>query len=81
MRKYKHIFFNGNNTFMNIPKNQQFDFGNSYINPYLPEETYDGWLQSNGYSTVITSNYHYGTDAHAAWSKRLLQHIIKDDIM
>jgi len=74
---YKHIFFNGNNTFMSIPVEERYDFGESYVNPYLPEESYDGWLQLNGYNTVITSNYHYGLEAHAAWARRLVQHIIK----
>jgi len=72
---YKHIFFNGNNTFLNIPADARYLFEESYINPYLPEESYDGWLQLNGYGTVITSNYHYGIDAHAAWAKRIEKHI------
>lgn len=80
-RGYKHIFFNGNNTFFDISKEQRFDFGENYIKPYLPEESYDGWLQANGYNTVITSNYHYGLEAHAAWARRLLQHITDNEII
>lgn len=78
---YKHIFFNGNNTFFDIPENERYDFGASYIDPYLPEGSYDGWLQLNGYDTVITSNYHYGPEAHSAWAKHLLQHIIENKII
>jgi hypothetical protein len=74
---YEHIFFNGNNCFFNIKEEDRYDFGKSYIEPYLPEGTYDGWLQNNGFDKVITSNYHYGQEAHAAWAKHLLQHIIK----
>jgi len=71
----KHIFFNGKDNFLDIPEDERYDFGECYINPYLPEESFDGWLQLNGYSTVITSNEHYGAEAHAAWARRLIQHI------
>lgn len=74
---FKHIFFNGNSTFLDIPEEERYNFGESYINPYLPEESFDGWLQASGFDTVITSNYHYGQEAHAAWAKRLAQHIIE----
>jgi len=75
---YKHIFFNGNNTFYDIRNDEHVDFKESYIEPYLPEGSFDGWLQTNGYDHVITSNYHYGHDAHAAWANNvLLKHIIK----
>lgn len=76
----KHLFFNGKDNFLEIPEEERYDFGADYINPYLPEEAFDGWMQLNGYSTVITSNEYYGTDAHAAWAKKLAQHI-KDNKM
>jgi len=78
---YKHIFFNGNNTFLDIPEGACYAFEESYINPYLPEESYNGWLQASGYSTVITSNYHFGPDAHAAWARRIAQHIIDNKMV
>ena len=78
---YKHIFFNGNNTFFDIAEDKRYDFGDSYIDPYLPEGAYDGWLQLNGYNTVITSNYHYGPEAHAAWAKRVLKFILEHKIV
>lgn len=78
---YPHIFFNGNNTFFDIPEDERYDFGECYIDPYLPEGSFDGWLQLNGYDTVITSNYHYGPEAHSAWAKHLLQHIIKNEMV
>jgi len=78
---FTHIFFNGNNSFIDIPKEERYDFGKSYINPYLPEETFDGWLQAQGYDHVIVSNYHYGPEAHAAWAKHLLKYIIDNEIL
>lgn len=78
---YDHIFFNGNTSFFEIPESKRYDFGKNYISPYLPEETYDGWLKSAGYDTVITSNFHYGPEAHAAWARHLLQHIIKHNMV
>lgn len=78
---YKHVFFNGNSTFFDLPEEKRYDFGEAYINPYLPEESYDGWLQANGYGFVITSNYHYGHDAHAAWARRMLKHIVDNKMV
>jgi hypothetical protein len=78
---YKHIFFNGNNSFQDIPEEYRSDFGASYINPYLPEGAFDGWLQLNGYNTVITSNYHYGPAAHSAWAKQIIQYIIEHKVI
>jgi hypothetical protein len=71
----KHIFFNGKENLLAIPEDERYDFGENYIEPYLPEGSFDGWLQLNGYNTVITSNEHYGVEAHAAWAKRIAQHI------
>lgn len=78
---YKHIFFNGNNSFFDIPEVEQEDFGDRYINPYLPEYSFDGWLQSNGYATVPSSNYHFGPEAHAAWAGFLLEYIREKNIL
>lgn len=78
---FKHVFFNGNNSFFDIPEDERYDFGASYIDPYLPEGTFDGWLQNAGYSPVITSNYHYGPDAHSAWAKHVIKHIIKHEMV
>ena len=76
----KHIFFNGKDNFLDIPEDERYDFGENYISPYLPEDSFDGWLQGNGYSPVITSNEYYGQEAHAAWARHLAQHI-KDNKM
>ena len=78
---YKHIFFNGNNDFYDPKKTARYDYKDSYIDPYLPEGSYDGWLQLHGFGTVITSNYHYGPEAHAAWAKRVLKFITEHKIV
>ena len=80
-KEIKHIFFNGNNDFFSIRDEEKYNFGSSYIEPYLSEGTFDGWLQNAGYSPVITSNYHYGKEAHSAWAKHLLDHIIKNEMV
>ena len=77
----KHLFFNGKDNFLDIPEEERYNFGANYINPYLPEESFDGWLQLNGYGTVPTSNEHYGQDAHAAWAKRLAKHIKDNNLI
>ena len=77
----KHLFFNGRDNFLEIPVEERYDFGVNYINPYLPEEAFDGWLQLNGYSTVPTSNEHYGAEAHAAWARRLAKHIKDNNLI
>ena len=75
----KHIMFNGNNHFGDLPDRQ--DWGNNYIEPYDPKMTYDAWLKSNGYDTVAPDSWHFGTDAHAAWHRFMLQYIIKHNFI
>ena len=78
---YKFIFFNGNTTFESIADSDRFVWGNSYIGAYSREGSFDGWLRSQGYETVITSNYHYGPNAHAAWARYLLRHITENKLL
>jgi hypothetical protein len=75
----KHIFFNGNNHFGKIADRQ--DWGTSYIEPYNPDATYDQWLKSHGFQTVGADSWHFGKDAHAAWSQYVLQYIIKHNLV
>lgn len=74
-----HIFFNGNNHFESI-KNQH-DWGNSYIGPYDPKLTYNQWLLDQGFDTVSPKSWHFGQEAHAAWSRFVLQYIIKHNLV
>ena len=73
----RHVFFNGNNHFGKISKDRRFDWGSSYISPYDPKMTYNQWLLDHGYDTVSLKSYHFGRDAHAAWSRFVLQYIVQ----
>ena len=77
----RHIFFNGNNHFGKIPENQQRSWGTSYIGPYDAQSTYDQWLKSHGHHTVSPKSWHFGEDAHAAWSRFMLQYIMSNNFM
>ena len=70
----RHVFFNGNNHFATIPSSQRHDWNGHYVHPYDPEYTYDQWLKSHGYQTVAPDSWHFGADAHAAWSRFMLQY-------
>ncbi len=76
-----HVFFNGNNHFDCIPEDQRRDWGASYIAPYDPESTYHQWLLAHGFQTVSPDSYHFGTEAHGAWSVFMLQYVIKNQMV
>jgi len=71
-----HVFFNGNSWFDFKHKSDRRDWGTCYINPYDANSTYDQWLKSHGFHTVATNSWHFGQDAHAAWSRFVLQYCI-----
>jgi len=73
----KHIFFNGNNHFGNIPASERKIWGNNYIDPYDAKMTYHQRLSDQGYTTVSPNSWHFGETAHAAWAKSMLQYIVK----
>lgn len=75
------LFFNGDESFIDIPAEERYNFSEKYIDPYFPEGTYDGWLRGQGFDTVITSNYYFGPSAHAAWARHLLNHIIQNKLV
>jgi len=77
----KHVFFNGNNHFESLPETQCRDWGVAYIDPYNPKSTYDQWLKSHGFATVSPDSWHFGEDAHAAWSRFVLKYIINNNLM
>lgn len=76
-----HVFFNGNNDFSKIPESEHRDWGRSYIGPYDPQSTYDQWLKRNGFNTVAPESWHFGREAHAAWSRFMLQYIVKNQLI
>jgi hypothetical protein len=73
----RHVFFNGNNHFADIPQSLRQDWGTAYIQPYDAQNTYDSWLKRNGFRTVSPNSWHFGADAHAAWAGFLLQYGIQ----
>lgn len=77
----RHVFFNGNNHFGQIPSDQRHDWGRNYIGAYDAAQTYDQWLKSNGFRTVSPESWHFGRDAHAAWANFMLQYVIDNQFM
>lgn len=74
----RHVFFNGNNHFNDIPESARFDWGANYIAPYDPKSTFDQWLKRHGHDTVAPNSWHFGQEAHAAWSRFVLQYCIEN---
>ena len=72
----RHVFFNGNSHFGDIPESARFDWGANYISPYDADATYDQWLRRHGHDTVAPNSWHFGRSAHAAWSRFVLQYCI-----
>lgn len=72
-KRIKHIFFNGNSDFSTQVNN--YNWENSYIEPYDSEKTYDKVLKNNGFSTVNPQSWHFGPDAHSFWAGYLLQYL------
>ncbi len=78
----QHVFFNGNDYFGKvISKGQRRDWGASYIGPYDAQLTYNQWLLDNGFTTVAPNSWHFGKDAHGAWSRFVLQYVIKNQLV
>ena len=71
--KTKHLMFNTVNC-LNIQENGRYDFGDSYIGPYDPQETMVSQLtKQNLYFNHNTA--YYGPDAHKAWARILLNRL------
>ena len=80
-----HIFFNTYSDFEPIRTGQlvttnnhisEYNWDHSYIEPYDSNYTYYNWLISKGF-VPDPNSYHFGADAHYAWSVFLLQHYRK----
>lgn len=78
-RNIKHLFFNCFSHFFytSAHNRPRYVWGNNYIDPYDQNCTYYYWLKHNDYTPANPNFYHYGPDAHIAWSKFLLSHITK----
>jgi hypothetical protein len=71
--KTKHLMFNTVNC-LNIQENDRYDFGDSYIDPYEPQETMVSQLTKQGLFFNPRTVY-YGPDAHKAWARILLNRL------
>ena len=77
-QKIPHVFFNGNNWFDFKSPTHHRDWGTSYIGPYDRDSTYHQWLMRHGHDTVAPNSWHFGPEAHAAWSRFVLQYCINN---
>jgi len=76
----KHIFFNGNNDFSSIAEPDRKDWGNSYLGPYNPIETYNS-VVSYRCQTVAPHSWHYGPDGHRVWAQYLTKYIVDNKLV
>lgn len=73
-----HLFFNTYSSFGHVNLNYptKRNWGTNYIDPYNAQGTYYHWLQAKGFKCVqrhqVHESYHYGPDAHRAWSDYLI---------
>ena len=75
----RHVMFNGNNTFEKAQN--RMDWQGHYIKPYDPEHSYDRVLKNNGFDTVATDSWHFGSRAHCFWAEYLLQYIYNNKLL
>jgi|APSaa5957512535_1039671.scaffolds.fasta_scaffold07010_5 hypothetical protein len=71
--KTKHLMFNTVNC-LNVQENNRYDFGDSYIGPYEPQETMVSQLTKQNLFFNPGTEY-YGPDAHKAWARILLNRL------
>ena len=79
--RIKHIFVNGNNDFLQLPINERYDWGKSYIGPYDPSQTFDSIIRSKGIQTVAPDLWHFGRDGHSYFARFMLQYIVDNKII
>ena len=72
-----HLFFN---TFSGLTPSNKLDWSNSYYEPYNHTQTFFKLLANWGLQTVSPTSYHYGVDAHQAWSNHLTK-LINESII
>ena len=70
-KNIKHLFFNCLYNFFQT--NNRYDWGTTFIGPYDNDLSYYWFLRNQGY--VSDKWYHFGSDGHAAWSRKLIDYI------
>jgi len=69
----RHLFFNGHSTFSDIQN--QHNWGENYMYPYIREESYHNWLTNNGGTYANAAYYHFDAKSHRLWAEHVLQYI------
>lgn len=72
--KVKHFFFN---SFEALGAKKQKKWNDCYLDPYNNDSTYYNWAIKNGFKTRRANSYHFGADAHFAWSRYLIKYLTK----
>lgn len=75
-----HLFFNCFYDFF-VEGNQQRDWNNCFLGPYDNQQSYWHYLKSQGFQTVNHNDLHFGADGHQAWSKIIISHIEKYNLI
>jgi len=69
----RHLFFSGHSTFSDIQN--QHNWGENYMYPYIREESYHNWLTNNGGTYANAAYYHFDAESHRLWAEHVLQYI------
>jgi len=69
----RHLFFSGHSTFSDIQN--QHNWGENYMYPYIREESYHNWLTNNGGTYANAAYYHFDAKSHRLWAEHVLQYI------
>jgi len=75
----RHLFFSGHSTFSDVQNHQ--DWGNTYMHPYVREESYHNWLKNNGGTYANAASYHFDTKSHRLWAEYVLQYIYDNNLI
>ena len=72
-----HVFFNCMYNFFNA--RYHYPWNNCYIGPYENDLSYYHWLKAQG--ATADEWYHYKTDGHQLWAKRIIEYIKENKIL
>ena len=78
-QKIRHVFFSGHSTFSDIQN--QYNWGQHYMDPYIRESSYHNWLVQNGGTYANPKSYHFDAKSHRLWAQHLLQYIHTNQIL
>jgi hypothetical protein len=77
----RHVFFNGNNDFSQIPDSQQKVWDMCYIAPYDPTMTFDYIIRKQGIDTVAPNSWHFGREGHSFFHRFMLKYVIVNNFI